>query len=139
MSVNILQAQKEFKKLSYALENPNLKPEDRQKIVVELLDLRGSLVSEFDSVLSIISLTEEKIKELKLPKGKYGVLYPLSVTIPQVKNVDTKKVLDILQAEGVDPLTVMKLDTANQQVKSVLETHKDTYTLEDGSRRHSFK
>lgn len=139
MSVNILQAQKEFKKLSCALENPNLKPEDRQKIVVELLDLRGSLVSEFDSVLSIISLTEEKIKELKLPKGKYGVLYPLSVTIPQVKNVDTQKVLDILQAEGVDPLTVMKLDTANQQVKSVLETHKDTYTLEDGSRRHSFK
>lgn len=48
MSVNILQAQKEFKKLSYALENPNLKPEDRQKLVVELLDLRGSLVSEFD-------------------------------------------------------------------------------------------
>lgn len=139
MSVNILQAQKEFKKLSYALENPNLKSEDRQKIVVELLDLRGSLVSEFDSVLSMISLTEEKIKELKLPKGKYGVLYPLSVTIPQVKNVDTQKVLDILQAEGVDPLTVMKLDTANQQVKSVLETHKDTYTLEDGSRRHSFK
>ena len=139
MSVNILQAQKEFKKLSYALENPNLKPEDRQKIVVELLDLRGSLVSEFDSVLSMISLTEEKIKELKLPKGKYGVLYPLSVTIPQVKNVDTQKVLDILQAEGDDPLTVMKLDTANQQVKSVLETHKDTYTLEDGSRRHSFK
>ena len=108
MSVNILQAQKEFKKLSYALENPNLKPEDRQKIVVELLDLRGSLVSEFDSVLSMISLTEEKIKELKLPKGKYGVLYPLSVTIPQVKNVDTQKVLDILQAEGVDPVTVMK-------------------------------
>ena len=139
MSVNILQAQKEFKKLSYALENPNLKPEDRQKIVVELLDLRGSLVSEFDSVISMISLTEEKIKELKLPKGKYGVLYPLSVTIPQVKNVDTQKVLDILQAEGVDPVTVMKLDTANQQVKSVLETHKDTYTLEDGSRRHSFK
>ena len=139
MSVNILQSQKEFKKLSYALENPNLKPEDRQKIVVELLDLRGSLVSEFDSVLSIISLTEEKIKELKLPKGKYGVLYPLSATIPQVKNVDTQKVLDILQAEGVDPVTVMKLDTANQQVKSVLETHKDTYTLEDGSRRHSFK
>ena len=139
MSVNILQAQKEFKKLSYALENPNLKPEDRQKIVVELLDLRGSLVSEFDSVLSMISLTEEKIKELKLPKGKYGVLYPLSVNIPQVKNVDTQKVLDILQAEGVDPVTVMKLDTANQQVKSVLETHKDTYTLEDGSRRHSFK
>lgn len=139
MSVNILQAQKEFKKLSYALENPNLKPEDHQKIVVELLDLRGSLVSEFDSVLSMISLTEEKIKELKLPKGKYGVLYPLSVTIPQVKNVDTQKVLDILQAEGVDLLTVMKLDTANQQVKSVLETHKDTYTLEDGSRRHSFK
>ena len=61
MSVNILQAQKEFKKLTYALENPNLKPEDRQKIVVELLDLRGSLVSEFDSVLSMISLTEEKI------------------------------------------------------------------------------
>ena len=56
MSVNILQAQKEFKKLSYALENPNLKPEDRQKIVVELLDLRGSLVSEFDSVLLMISL-----------------------------------------------------------------------------------
>lgn len=139
MAVNILQAQKEFKKLSYALENPNLKPEDRQKIVVELLDLRGSLVSEFDSVLSIISLTEEKIKDLKLPKGKYGVLHPLSVTIPQVKNVNTQKVLDILQAEGVDPITVMKLDTTNQQVKSILETHKDTYTLEDGSRRHSFK
>ena len=45
----------------------------------------------------------------------------------------------VLSAQGVDPVTVMKLDTANQQVKSVLETHKDTYTLEDGSRRHSFK
>lgn len=117
--------------------------EEAKKVndVDEILAIRGKLLAPFISILNLSDEIEGYIKDLKLPKGTYGVSYIVRVSDENRRKVNDKAIFTFIEKElGLNPLDYAKADTTNQVVKDLLEEHTDklidSYTK---IKKHSFK
>ena len=117
--------------------------EEAKKVndVDEILAIRGKLLAPFISILNLSDEIEGYIKDLKLPKGTYGISYTVRVSDENRRKVNDKAIFTFIEKElGLDPLDYAKADTTNQVVKDLLEEHTDqlieSYTK---IKKHSFK
>lgn len=117
--------------------------EEAKKVndVDEILAIRGKLLAPFISILNLSDEVEGYIKDLKLPKGTYGISYTVRVSDENRRKVNDKAIFTFIEKElGLDPLDYAKADTTNQVVKDLLEEHTDqlieSYTK---IKKHSFK
>lgn len=117
--------------------------EEAKKVndVDEILAIRGKLLAPFISILNLSDEIEGYIKDLKLPKGTYGISYIVRVSDENRRKVNDKAIFTFIEKElGLDPLDYAKADTTNQVVKDLLEEHTDqlidSYTK---IKKHSFK
>lgn len=117
--------------------------EEAKKVndVDEILAIRGKLLAPFISILNLSDEIEGYIKDLKLPKGTYGISYIVRVSDEYRRKVNDKAIFTFIEKElGLDPLDYAKADTTNQVVKDLLEEHTDqlidSYTK---IKKHSFK
>ena len=117
--------------------------EEAKKVndVAEILAIRGKLLAPFISILNLSDEIEGYIKDLKLPKGTYGISYTVRVSDENRRKVNDKAIFTFIEKElGLDPLDYAKADTTNQVVKDLLEEHTDqlidSYTK---IKKHSFK
>lgn len=119
---------------------PSASNEERDKALNELLNIRGDLQNKFMPIINTIEEIEAHIKDMSLPKGVYGSGYTVKVTTATNSVVkEPRKVYEVIQSQGLEPLDYFKLKLSDPYVKALVTSFPDLVEKQEGSSRHSFQ